>query len=135
MYNQNWLVEPFTSDVFNSLFNNISISSDTKDNSKNQTMHITSQSKDGLIYFKYKLPGYEKDQIKIEVGQPTISSTRSILIKAHNDEYNTTTYTSYIPKNIDEKLTKANLKNGILTLTFVPEKIKSPLANLKIEVE
>jgi len=44
-------------------------------------------------------------------------------------------YQFWFEKNIEEKLTKANLKNGILTLTFVEEKIKSPLANLKIEVD
>jgi HSP20 family molecular chaperone IbpA len=132
MYNSHWYIEPFA-DSISSLFNTVT-TNNTKQ-TRQQSTHVDAQSKDGLMYFKYKLPGYEKDQIKIDISQPTISPTRSINIKAYNDEYGNTTYSSVLLKNIDEKLTKANLKNGILTLTFAPEKIKSPLANLKIEVE
>jgi HSP20 family molecular chaperone IbpA len=132
MYNSHWYIEPFA-DSINSLFNTITTNNTKPVNGNNN--YVNPQTKDGLMYFKYKVPGYEKDQIKIDVGQPCSSSTRFINIKAHNDEYGTTTYSSVLLKNIDEKLTKANLKNGILTLTFAPEKIKSPLANLKIEVE
>jgi HSP20 family molecular chaperone IbpA len=97
---------------------------------------VKTTSKDGIITAKYKVPGYTKDEIKIDVKPSnSFSIDKTLTINASNAEYGSINYRSYIPKNIDEKLTKANLKNGILTLTFVQEKIKSPLANLKIEVE
>jgi len=130
MYNSKWYLEPLTteemlSSVFNFTLPNLSA-----------THNVNPESKDNLLYLKYKLAGYSKDDIKIDISQTSnLLNYKSIIVKANNKEYGLITYTSSVPKNIEEKLTKANLKNGILTLTFVPEKIKSALTNLKIEVE
>lgn len=92
--------------------------------------------KDGVITAKYKLAGYEKNDIKIELSPlSTLAADRYLTVSAANDEYGAIVYKSNIPRNINEKLTKANLKNGILTLTFVEEVVKPSLANLKIEVD
>ena len=130
MFNTKWHLEPLSNQLLDSLFTT---------NSTNKFNHteVYAQSKDGLITAKYKLPGYERDDIKIDTSQtPTVNnySYRTIIVKANNSEYGAVSYSTSIPKNIDEKLTKANLKNGILTLTFVQEKIKSPLTSLKIEI-
>jgi HSP20 family molecular chaperone IbpA len=128
MYNtNNWFSELPTTELIHSLMypKNISVIEEIK-----------TSSKDGIITAKYKVPGYNKDEIKIDIKPSNgFNVDRTLTINANNAEYGAVNYKSYIPKNIDEKLTKANLKNGILTLTFVQEKIKSPLANLKIEVE
>lgn len=129
MYNSKWYLEPLTTEMLSNVFSNTLPTLST-------THNVTPESKDGLLYLKYKLAGYEKDDIKIDVSQTSnLLNYRSITVKANNKEYGPITYVSSVPKNIEEKLTKANLKNGILTLTFVPEKIKSVLTNLKIEVE
>jgi len=129
MYNSNtWFLEPLTNSLINDL-----LQPATK---LNMIDEVKTTSKDGIITAKYKVPGYNKDEIKIDI-KPSNSFhiDRTLTVAANNLEYGPINYRSYVPKNIDEKLTKASLKNGILTLTFVQEKIKSPLSNLKIEVE
>ena len=126
----NWALEPLANELVNGLFD-----SNRRLAFEDHNLIIPTK-KDGIITLKYKVPGYEKNEIKIDLNQSLSNGVdRYLTVKATNREYGTTMYKSYIPKNIDEKLTKANLKNGILTLTFVEEKIKSPLANLKIEVD
>ena len=126
----NWALEPLANELVNGLFD-----SNRRLAFEDHNLIIPTK-KDGIITLKYKVPGYEKNEIKIDLNQSLSNGVdRYLTVKATNSEYGTTMYKSYIPKNIDEKLTKANLKNGILTLTFVEEKIKSPLANLKIEVD
>jgi len=128
----NWILDPLTKNLVNSLLDG----NDFHENRKNQIQQINGVKKDGLIVLKYKVPGYDRDDIKIDIkSSNSLNSDRILTVIANNTEYGGITYKSYVPKNIEEKQTKANLKNGILTLTLVEEKIKSPFANLKIEVD
>jgi HSP20 family molecular chaperone IbpA len=103
---------------------------------KNKFNYIkTEKLNDGTFVSKFVLPGYEKDEIKIEFSKTDMyNGSRQIYVTAKNDEYGETFFTSIIPYDIDEKSTKATLKNGILKITFCREKTKSPLSSLKIEV-
>lgn len=104
--------------------------------SKNKYNYIkTEKINDGTFLSKFILPGYEKDEIKIEFSKTDMyNGSRQIYVTAKNDEYGETFFTSIIPYDIDEKSTKAILKNGILKISFCREKNKSPLSSLKIEV-
>lgn len=128
----NWPLKPLTDEFITSLLT-------TNNNTSSNNMYYTLVNpikKDGVITAKYKVAGYEKNDIKIELTPlGTLTVDRYLTVIASNSEYGTITYKSTIPRNINEKLTKANLKNGILTLTFVEEVVKSSLANLKIEVD
>lgn len=128
--NNTWYLEPLSKNLLDSIFY-------SKSNTKTSNIFTVEPSiKDGIITSKFKLAGYEKDEIKFNLLQYSENSTtRDIEIKANNNEYGSITYVTSIPKNIDEKLTKASLKNGILTLTFIQEKVKCPFANLKIQID
>ena len=93
--------------------------------------YVKPECKEDSVVFKYKLPGYEKNEIKID-SENFHSQTRVLKIIAENEEFGTTIYKSVIPNNVDEKSIKASLRNGILTLSFSLEKVKSPFANIKI---
>jgi HSP20 family molecular chaperone IbpA len=126
--NKNWFLQPLTTEYLTDLLPK----SDNVSTIKMLTVYP--EIKDDTITAKFKLPGYEKDQIKIDLVQST-PANKTLTVKASNDEYGVISYTALIYKNIDEKLTKAVLKNGILILTFFLEKPKYSLSNLKIQVE
>ena len=103
-------------------------------NSYEKFDYIKPEIKEDSVIFKYKFAGYEKNEIKID-SENSHSPNRILKITGHNEEYGTIIYKSVIPTNVDDKSVKAVLKNGILTLSFLLEKLKSPLANIKIHVD
>lgn len=121
--NKNWFLQPLKTEFLTDLL--------PKDNS---SVIVYPEVKEDCLITKFKLPGYEKDEIKIDLIQSN-PTYKTLTVKANNSEYGSISYTSSIYKNIDEKQTKAVLKNGILTLTFFLEKSKYSLSNLKIQVE
>lgn len=109
-----------TQDIFNNMF------PDT----------ITPKENNGVYSLKFKLPGFNKEDIKISFeAKENSRANRIVTISASNAEFGTEKFQSFVHNNIDDKSTKATLKNGILTITYSLEKIKNPLSSLKIEVE
>lgn len=90
---------------------------------------------DGVYTLKYKLPGYEKNEIKISFDSKPSYTNRTVTVTAFNKEYGNEKFVNLVHASIDEKSVKANLKNGILTLSYTLEKVKNPLASIKIEEE
>jgi HSP20 family molecular chaperone IbpA len=89
--------------------------------------------KDGLYCFEFRVPGYEKDQIQISLTNGNTSKNRVLNIKAENKEYGKFSEQVILSNNVEEKSIKASLKNGILKVSFVPEKEKSKLIEIKVD--
>jgi HSP20 family molecular chaperone IbpA len=75
---------------------------------------------------KFKLPGYEKNEIKISIENFDKSRRYRVIeaagflkvtIVAQNKEEGTTRYEGYFPQSVDDSTIQAKLNNGILTLT------------------
>lgn len=89
--------------------------------------------KDGLYCFEFKVPGYEKDQIEISLTNANASKNRVLTVKAENKEYGKFSEQVILSTNVEEKSIKASLKNGILKVSFIPEKEKTKLIEIKVD--
>lgn len=90
--------------------------------------------KNGIFTLKVKVPGYDKNDIKILFTEKnSYERHRKINLTAENEEYGIQKTSLLIHNNFDEKTVKANLKNGILTITYALEKTKSSLSSIRIE--
>lgn len=97
------------------------------------------KEKDGNYILEIDIPGYNKEDIKIELenGYLTVSASKEEKVDEedkkshyiHKERYfGKCSRTYYAGENIKEEDIKANFKNGILTLTFPkenPEKIEN----------
>jgi HSP20 family molecular chaperone IbpA len=89
--------------------------------------------KDGIYYFEFKVPGYEKDEIQISLINGNTSRNKVLNIKAENKEYGKYTEKVVLSTNVEEKSIKASLKNGILKVSLIPEKEKTKLIEIKVD--
>jgi HSP20 family molecular chaperone IbpA len=78
---------------------------------------------DGIYSILIKLPGYEKNEVKVSLNSQD-QKNKYISISAENKEYGNYSEKFLIKKAIEDKTIKANLKNGILTVSFSLEKEK-----------
>lgn len=90
---------------------------------------------------KFKLPGYEKTEIKILVDSSEKSKKYTFMepvgflkvsVVAQNKEEGTTKLEGYFPKSIDESTIQAKLNNGILILTAKIDPKKSKEREIQI---
>ncbi len=89
--------------------------------------------KDGIYSIEFKVPGYEKDEIQISLSNGNIAKSKLLTIKAENKQYGK--LSEQVPLNVmvEEKSVKASLKNGILRVSFIPEKEKSKFIEIKVD--
>lgn len=147
MYNNNFLPSITTSDLLtlvgaplststiSNLFskgfdtlNGVNLASSALDNLKNP-------NKEEDQKLKFKLPGYEKNEIKISIesGQEKYRRNRlfepvgflKVVIVAQNKEEGTIKYEGYFSQSIDESTIQAKLNNGILIITAKTDPKKS----------
>ena len=85
---------------------------------------------DGNYQLEIDIPGYEKEDIKIELedGYITVTATTNTENEEKNGKYiqrerfsGVCSRSYYAGENIDENDIKANFKNGILKITFPKE--------------
>ncbi len=113
---------------------------------ENNLMKTDIKEKDGNYILEIDVPGYDKDDIKIELedGYLTVTAAKE---ENKNEEDKKTHYihkerfygkcsrSFFAGDNITEDQIKANFKNGILTLTFPKEETRK-LENKKyIQIE
>lgn len=97
------------------------------------------KEKDGNYILEIDIPGYSKENIKIELENGYLTVTAAKEEKKDEEDkqshyihqerfYGTCSRSYYAGENVKEEDIKANFKNGILTLTFPkenPEKIET----------
>lgn len=109
--------------------------------SKKETsfMKTDVKEKDGNYVLEIDIPGYSKEDIKIELENGYLTVTAAKAEKKEEEDkqshyihqerfYGTCSRSYYAGENVKEEDIKANFKNGILTLTFPkenPEKIET----------
>lgn len=127
------LSKSFFSKDFETL-NGINSTSSAIDNSK--SMNEESDHK-----LKFKLPGYEKSEIKISLENSSKAKNYTFLepygflkvtVLAQNKEEGITRFNGYFPKSIDESTIEAKLNNGILTITAKTDPKKNKEKEIQI---
>lgn len=114
------------------MFNTISPLNDTYFPSLSKLMsniddnyYVKKFEKDGVYSVVLKLPGYEKEEVEVNLKIDELTRKKYIVIKAENKEYGKYTDTFIVKNEILESSVKASLKNGILTISFSLEKPKN----------
>lgn len=97
---------------------------------ENKIMKTDVKEKDGNYVLEIDIPGYDKEDIQIELqdGYVTVTATKSEEKEDKNSKYlqrerfsGMCSRSYYAGENIKEEDIKANFKNGILTITFPKE--------------
>jgi HSP20 family molecular chaperone IbpA len=80
---------------------------------------FTFKQKDGSFESKLKLPGFQKNEIKISFENKITSDIlgKRLNIVAKSTEYGSYSFYTFIPSTMDDTSVNAVLKNGILHLT------------------
>lgn len=137
MYNNNFLPSITTSDLLTLIGSPLSTATisnlfskgfETLDGLKSSlptVENLKSSTSDNDHKLKFKLPGYEKNEIKISLENSSKAKNYTFLepygflkvtVLAQNKEEGTTRFEGYFPKTIDESTIEAKLNNGILTI-------------------
>ena len=75
---------------------------------------------------KIKVPGWNKNEINIEVELDKMSISSNLETKDERSKYGVSSFKYFVKvRNIDSKSVDAQLENGILTIKFKIEKSKS----------
>ena len=97
---------------------------------ENRIMRTDLKEKDGKYYLEIDIPGFDKEDIKIELqdGYLTISAEKDDEKEDKHAKYlkrerfsGMCSRSYYVGDNIKEEDIKANFKNGILTVEFPKE--------------
>ena len=97
---------------------------------ENRIMRTDLKEKDGKYYLEIDIPGFDKEDIKIELqdGYLTISAEKDDEKEDKHAKYlkrerfsGMCSRSYYVGENITEEDIKANFKNGILTVEFPKE--------------
>lgn len=97
---------------------------------ENRIMRTDLKEKDGKYYLEIDIPGFDKENIKIELqdGYLTISAEKDDEKEDKNAKYlkrerfsGMCSRSYYVGDNVKEEDIKANFKNGILTVEFPKE--------------
>ncbi len=120
-----------TFDLFDDMFNDPFFE---RGYSKKETslMKTDVKEKDGNYILEIDIPGYSKDDIKIELenGYLTVTASKEEKVDEENEKshyihkerfYGKCSRSYYAGENVKEEDIKASFKNGILTLTFPKE--------------
>lgn len=110
-----------------------------------EIMKTDIKEKDGNYILDIDLPGYDKDDIRIEFNDGYLTVTATVN-KELNDENKNENYihkerffgkcsrSYYAGDNISEEDINASFKNGILTLTFPKKVVKDESVKKYIEI-
>ena len=94
---------------------------------ENKIMKTDIKEKDGNYVLEVDVPGYNKENIQIELheGYITVTATHNEEKEDKNSKYlkrerftGMCSRNYYVGENVKEEDVKANFKNGILTITF-----------------
>ena len=97
---------------------------------ENKIMKTDVKEKDGSYILEIDIPGYDKEDIQIELqdGYVTVTATKNEEKEDKHAKYlkrerfsGMCSRSYYAGENITEEDIKANFKNGILTITFPKE--------------
>ena len=97
---------------------------------ENKIMKTDIKEKDGNYVLEVDVPGYNKENIQIELheGYITVTATHNEEKEDKNAKYlkrerftGMCSRNYYVGENVKEEDVKANFKNGILTITFPKE--------------
>ena len=97
---------------------------------ENKIMKTDIKEKDGNYVLEVDVPGYNKENIQIELheGYITVTATHNEEKEDKNSKYlkrerftGMCSRNYYVGENVKEEDVKANFKNGILTITFPKE--------------
>ena len=97
---------------------------------ENRIMRTDLKEKDGKYYLEIDIPGFDKEDIKIELqdGYLTISAEKDDEREDKHAKYlkrerfsGMCSRSYYVGDNVKEEDIKANFKNGILTIAFPKE--------------
>ena len=100
---------------------------------ENRIMRTDLKEKDGKYYLEIDIPGFDKEDIKIELqdGYLTISAEKDDEKEEKHAKYlkrerfsGMCSRSYYVGDNVKEEDIKANFKNGILTVEFPKEQEK-----------
>ena len=128
-------------DIFDEVFNDPFFSK-----KENKLMKTDVKEKDGNYELEIDLPGYDKDDIKIELneGYLTVTATKNES-KDEKDKkgnyihrerfYGECSRSYYAGENVKEEDIKASFKNGTLTLVFPKEETKQIEDKKYIQIE
>ena len=112
-------------DIFDEVFNDPFFSE-----KENKIMKTDVKEKDGSYILEIDIPGYDKEDIQIELqdGYVTVTATKNEEKEDKHAKYlkrerfsGMCSRSYYAGENITEEDIKANFKNGILTITFPKE--------------
>jgi HSP20 family molecular chaperone IbpA len=100
-----------------------------------------SSTPEGDHKLKFRLPGYEKNEIKISIENEKFSTNfrvreltpvLKLTVTAENKEEGLTKLNGYFPASIDESTIEAKLHNGILTIFAKTDPQKKKNREIKI---
>lgn len=100
---------------------------------ENKFMKTDIQEKDGKYLLEIDVPGYDKDNIKIELenGYLMVTAENNKSSEENKDGYihqerffGTCSRSYYVGENVKQEDIKASFKNGILVLSFPKEEPK-----------
>lgn len=112
-------------DIFDEVFNDPFFSE-----KENKIMKTDVKEKDGSYILEIDIPGYDKEDIQIELqdGYVTVTATKNEEKEDKHAKYlkrerfsGMCSRSYYAGENVTEEDIKANFKNGILTITFPKE--------------
>ena len=112
-------------DIFDEVFNDPFFSE-----KENKIMKTDVKEKDGNYILEIDIPGYDKEDIQIELqdGYITVTATKNDEKEDKHAKYlkrerftGMCSRSYYAGENVKEEDIKANFKNGILTITFPKE--------------
>ena len=130
-------------DIFDSIFDEPFF--EGRKGRHNELMKTDVKEKDGNYILEIDIPGYNKEDIKIELNNGYITVTAKQSTKVDEEDKDGYIYKDrfvgecsrsyYAGENLREEDIKASFKNGTLTLTFPKEQPKEIETKKYIEIE
>ncbi len=111
-------------------------------NKKAQIPAVNVQETDENFHIEVRIPGFEKEQIKVKADKGILqihasqsAENKEDSAKYHMREFYTNTYERNftLPENVNQDLIKAEYKNGILFIN-IPKKEKENLSIKEINI-
>lgn len=132
--------KPFPVTILNKAFetlNGIELPSMFSETSLKESKNLEKEHK-----LKFKVPGYEKNEITVTIENSDLSSKRfkyfeqsqflKVVVVAQNKEEGTLKQEAYFPHSINESTIEAKLNNGILTIAAKVDPQKSKERQIQI---
>ncbi len=112
---------------------------------ENSIMKTDIKEKDGNYILEIDMPGYNKEDIKIELekGYLTVTANKETTKEDENEKahyihkerfYGTCSRSYYVGDNVTEEQISANFKNGILSITFPKDSDEKPETKKYIQI-